>query len=207
MTRKRVRESLEEDEPSLNPTSASKGGLEDSDTGSDEDLSFPKKPLTSQIPANHHGTSDKSTEENALRSPPRKNRIVSRILGKKHNSNPTQPKLSTPPTSPPLPTAKPSPPEPVTIERVFHHSGVKKYNLQDGPVTLIPYESSHAQGGYGVRVTQNGVFVGLIAAGEEMNCRKLLVCSSITMLTKGDGWKSELRYLGGGHSEIVMRNR
>jgi hypothetical protein len=47
--------------------------------------------------------------------------------------------------------------------------------VQDGPVTLIPYENSHAKGGFAVRVVQAGIIVGLISAGEEILCRKLRV--------------------------------
>jgi hypothetical protein len=64
---------------------------------------------------------------------------------------------------------------PEVQKRVFHHTGPKKYFLQDGPVTLRPFENHYALGGFGVRCTQNGEYVGLIVSGEEELCRKLLV--------------------------------
>lgn len=90
----------------------------------------------------------------------------------------------TPPISPPSKRAKPTESAPaksapiappVVKERVFQHSGVKKYSLEDGPVALIPYETGHARGGFAVRIEQKGQFVGLIQGGGEVGCRKLLV--------------------------------
>jgi hypothetical protein len=75
---------------------------------------------------------------------------------------------------------KPSPPKP--IERVFQHNGAKKMTLQDGPVTLLPYENKYARGRFSVRVTQSGQFVGLVQAGQEVACRKLLVSHIISAL-------------------------
>jgi hypothetical protein len=60
-------------------------------------------------------------------------------------------------------------------ERVFQHSGSKYYWLQDGPVSLLPVENRMAKGGFSVQIKQQGRFVGRIAAGEEIACRKLLV--------------------------------
>jgi hypothetical protein len=54
--------------------------------------------------------------------------------------------------------------------------------LQDGPVTLLPCQNKHAQGGFSVRVTQRGQFVGLVRAGQETACRKLLVSHAIAAL-------------------------
>jgi hypothetical protein len=149
--------------------------LEGSDTGSDEDLSLPTKQRFSTSHSKlkkRKVFSEKTTEADNSSHPPRK-KIVSRIVGKNFKDKAPKRKPSTPPVSPPRETVKPSPPKP--IERVFHHSGVKKYTVQDGPVTLIPYENSHARGNYSVRVIQDGGFVGLIVDGEETSCRKLIV--------------------------------
>jgi hypothetical protein len=60
-------------------------------------------------------------------------------------------------------------------ERIFHHSGPTNYFLQDGLVTLNPFQNRHAHGGFAVRIMQNGQYVGLISLGSEPLCRKLLV--------------------------------
>jgi len=96
----------------------------------------------------------------------------------------TRRETPTPPISPPpkrakateTMVAKSTPISPPAVkERIFHHSGAKKYSLEDGPCALIPYETSYARGGFAVRIEQNGQFVGMISAGEEVGCRKLLV--------------------------------
>src|SRR5437667_7161160 len=114
----------------------------------------------------------------------RKRQIKSRIVGKKRQNSLTEHDSPTPLSSPPAKRVKPTSPEspeipvpvsvPKKVERVFHHSGAKKYSVQDGPVSLIAYENRHARGGYSVRVLQSGEFVGLIASGEEVACRRLL---------------------------------
>ena len=79
------------------------------------------------------------------------------------------------PPSPTTPTdATPiAPPE--ILEEVFHHRGPKNYHLQDGDVSLFPYQNRYAEGGFAVQIKQHGIHVGLIARGEEIACRKLLV--------------------------------
>jgi len=91
-------------------------------------------------------------------------------------------------------------------ERVFHYSGPKNYFLEDAPVVLTPYQNERTDGGYAIRVVQKGRFVGLVRAGEEKACRELLVLDSRYLCSsQSKGWKGELRYLGGGLGEIVMR--
>jgi hypothetical protein len=96
--------------------------------------------------------------------------------------NQSRSRTSTPPPSAPMTLARPISPPPSTPRtpskpppKVFHVSGPKKYNVDDGPVTLIPFENRHAKGGFAVRVVRQGIIVGLISAGEEVLCRKLRV--------------------------------
>jgi len=195
MAQKRVWESdtaSEEDEPLRNVISETKKvhqiENDDSETSSDEDLSLPKrrKPF-----------SEKARGQNSSQSPDLQRRKSGSPIDGERRKNISQPGKSSVSgqVSPGREIVKPSPPKP--IERVFQHNGVKKMTLEDGPVHLLPYENKYARGGFSVRVTQRGQFVGLVQAGQEVACRKLL----------SEGWKSELRYLGGGRSEIVMRNQ
>jgi hypothetical protein len=138
-------------------------------------------------------------KDNVTVSKPPKKQIKSLILGKNRRDGRAIHESPTPPQSPTRKRVKPtrdspmrepaskSAAEPKEVEtrpevrkRVFHHSGQKNYFLQDGPVTLRPFENSYALGGYGVRCTQNGAYVGLIIRGEEILCRKLLVHETTT---------------------------
>ena len=117
---------------------------------------------------------------------PQKKTIKSRIVGKK-NQNTSEVKRDTPPPpdSRPLKRIKPlpgkSPPKsgPVTppevVEKVFRISGAKKYLIPEGPVELVASENKYAEGGFCVKVETEGKLVGLISAGGELECRKLLV--------------------------------
>lgn len=132
-----------------------------------------------------------SKVENEPTSKPRKRKINSLILGKNRKGREARQNTPTPPQSPAPKRAKPSPKSPNKSppqrederpaaprkpeEIIFHLSGPKKYLLQDGPVTLNPFQNRHAHGGFAVRVMQKGEYVGLIGLGEESLCRKLLV--------------------------------
>ena len=134
----------------------------------------------------------RSREENISTSIPKKRKINSLILGKNRKAQRARQEASPTPQSPSpkrVKSSTKSPEEPLSSKveleieetrskieiKVFHHSGPKNYFLQDGPVTLRPFENSYAKGGFGVRCSQDGQYVGLIASGEETLCRKLLV--------------------------------
>ena len=68
-----------------------------------------------------------------------------------------------------------SPPE--VVGEVFPISGPKRYSIPEGPVSLFACENKHAEGGFCVKVWKDGIFVGVISAGGELECRKLLVPS------------------------------
>ena len=150
-----------------------------SDTCSDEDL-IPYYRFTPEC-AN---SSPLAGRPSATNTRPQKRKLKSVIGGKKKQNNGKKRETPTPPISPPPKRAKPTEtssanpdldsPQ-VANEQIFHHSGPKKYTLEDGPVALLPYENKYAQGGFAVQVRQKGQFVGLILAGEEEACRKLLV--------------------------------
>src|SRR5579859_2153822 len=126
---------------------------------------------------------ERCKEDNVPASEPRKRKIKSLILGKNRKAQGPRQKSPTPPQSPPpkrVKAATRSPEKPASKSEVeivephmkkdiktFHHSGPKNYFLQDGPVTLTPFENHHAKGGFGVRCSQNGKFVGFISSGEE----------------------------------------
>jgi hypothetical protein len=69
---------------------------------------------------------------------------------------------------------------PVTIQRekVFQHSGKTDYFLEDAPVTLLPLDDRWIDGGFGIRITQKGKYVGQIISSQKWECRKLLVLVS-----------------------------
>lgn len=141
---------------------------------------------------------ERSKQDNVPASVPRKRKIKSLILGKNRRSRDARQETPTPPQSPspkrvksstksperPSSKSEVEPVEPHTKKqiKVFHHSGPKNYFLQEGPVTLTPFENHHAKGGFGVRCTENGQYVGLIALGEEPLCRKLLVQRYVSLL-------------------------
>jgi hypothetical protein len=126
-----------------------------------------------------------SKTENRSNDLPR-SRIKSRIGGKTNKRDLKTHNTATLPTSTALPESGLLPPPqspcaaseiiaPQLDEHVFDISGPKNYLLEEGPVFLMPYQNRSAEGGYTVEVRRGGKKVGVIAAGGELACRKLLV--------------------------------
>jgi len=187
---KRVWESdtaSEEDEPTdyerVKASNISNRKSEEWDTASEEDRTPKKRHVArSASPANDRTFHEKPSCTKAIHATPPRPRIKSRIVGKKRVAHTRVPEPSVTPKSSPTRDVEPVtdlslPEKRVPVERVFHHNGAKKYNLQDGVINLYAVQNSHAKGGYQVRVMQGGEFVGLIAAGDEVECRILLVVS------------------------------
>jgi len=117
-----------------------------------------------------------------------KSRIKRFILGKKSRVDPYVPEResfhpkrvsrSPSPLIKNAPAEKPpEEPSPATNrrEKVFQHSGKKNYFLEDAPVTLLPLDDRWVDGGFGIRITQKGKYVGQIISSQKWECRKLLV--------------------------------
>lgn len=131
----------------------------------------------------HKPRSEKISVSNASTLLPQKRQIKTRIAAKSHKSHSSKCDSPIPPTTPPserVASSKTPLSSPLRVnEVVFQHSGRKMYDIQDGDVRLFPYQNKHAYGGFSVEIRQNGKFVGLIAAGQEVACRKYLVIDSL----------------------------
>jgi hypothetical protein len=208
----------EESAPSILPKD-SKSVLVESDTGSEKSIKrytrfLPLKIIQRRIPL-----SPKITNNEPVIRPP-KPRVKSRIGGRKRNQKEIKERTPTPPTSPPSkrrkenssPAVEKNDAQRIVNEVIFQHSGKPNPLLADGAVSLFPKENSHALGGFSVRIEQNGNYVGEIKGGQEVECRKLLVCVDYLLSFNGrlkDG-KQNCDILGAGgprwSCEVISRN-